>query len=149
MIIAGQGTVGLEIMEDVPDVDAIIVGVGGGGLISGIAAAVKAKKPTVKVIGVEPEGASAMTQSLDRGEAVHLPGVKTVADGLAAPFAGDHTLAHVQAYVDTMLTVSDSEIVSAMALIMERCKVMAEPAAAAPFQLPCCLAKRASGTGQR
>jgi threonine ammonia-lyase medium form len=130
MIIAGQGTVGLEILEDVPEVDAVIVGVGGGGLISGIATALKAEKPEVKVIGVEPEGASAMTQSLQRGEPVHLDRVDTVADGLAAPFAGQHTLAHVQAYVDDLVIVSDQEIVEAMSLILERCKVVAEPAAA-------------------
>lgn len=130
MIIAGQGTVGLEILEDVPHVDAVFVGVGGGGLISGIAAALKAEKPQVKVIGVEPEGASAMTQSLQRGEPVHLDRVDTVADGLAAPFAGEHTLAHAQAYVDDMIIVSDQEIVEAMVLILERCKVVAEPAAA-------------------
>jgi threonine dehydratase len=87
MIIAGQGTVGLEILEDVPEVDAVVVGVGGGGLISGVATALKAEKPEVKIIGVEAEGASAMTQSLQRGEPVHLDRVDTVADGLAAPFA--------------------------------------------------------------
>jgi threonine dehydratase len=129
-IIAGQGTVGLEILEDVPEIDAVIVGVGGGGLISGIATVIKVKKPAVKVIGVEPEGASAMTQSLQRGEPVRLDRVNTIADGLAAPFAGQHTLAHVQAYVDDMVIVADQEIVEAMRLIMERCKVIAEPAAA-------------------
>jgi len=130
MIIAGQGTVGLEILEDVPEVDAVVVGVGGGGLISGIATALKAEKPEVEVIGVEPEGASAMTQSLQRGEIVRLERVDTIADGLAAPFAGRHTLAHVQAYVDDVVIVSDQEIVEAMVLILERCKVVAEPAAA-------------------
>ncbi len=130
MIIAGHGTVGLEILEDVPKVDAVVVGVGGGGLISGIATALKAEKPEVKVIGVEPEGASAMTQSLQRGEVVRLERVDTIADGLAAPFAGRHTLAHVQAYVDDLVIVSDQEIVEAMVLILERCKVVAEPAAA-------------------
>ncbi len=129
-IIAGQGTVGLEILEDVPEVDAVIVGVGGGGLISGIATVIKTKKPAVKVIGVEPEGASAMAQSLQRGEPVHLDRLNTIADGLAAPFAGKHTLAHAQAYVDEMVIVSDQEIVEAMGLILERCKVVAEPAAA-------------------
>jgi len=129
-IIAGQGTVGLEILEDVPEVDAVIVGVGGGGLISGIATVIKAKKPAVKIIGVEPEGASAMTQSLQRGEPVRLDRTNTIADGLAAPFAGKHTLAHVQAYVDDMVIVSDQEIIEAMGLILERCKVVAEPAAA-------------------
>ena len=130
MIIAGQGTVGAEIWEDLPEVDAVLVGVGGGGLISGIAAALKAKKPKVKVIGIEPEGASAMSQSLRRGEPVHLDRVDTVADGLAAPFAGHHNLAHVQAYVDDVVIVSDREIMEAMGLILERCKVVAEPAAA-------------------
>jgi len=130
-IIAGQGTVGLEILEDVPEVDAVIVGVGGGGLISGIATVIKEKKPAVKIIGVEPEGASAMTQSIQRGEPVRLDRTNTIADGLAAPFAGQHTLAHVQAHVDDMVIVSDQEIVEAMGLILERCKVVAEPAAAA------------------
>ncbi len=130
-IIAGQGTVGLEIAEDVPDVDVVVVGVGGGGLISGVAVAVKSKNPDVRVIGVEPEGASAMAQSVERGEPVHLERMDTIADGLAAPFAGTHTLAHVQAYVDELVTVSDQEIVRARALILERAKVVAEPAASA------------------
>jgi threonine dehydratase len=130
LVIAGQGTVGLEILEDVPEVDAVVVGIGGGGLISGIATALKAEKPDVKVIGVEPQGACAMSQSLARGEPVHLDSVDTVADGLAAPFAGEHTLAHVQAYVDDVVIVSDEQIVEAMVLILERCKVIAEPAAA-------------------
>lgn len=129
-IIAGQGTIGIEILEDVPDVDVVIVGIGGGGLISGIAMALKEQKPELKVIGVEPEGASAMTLSLQRGEPVHLDRVDTIADGLAAPFAGQYTLAHVQVYVDDIVIVSDLEIVEAMKLILERCKVTAEPAAA-------------------
>ncbi len=132
-IMAGQGTVGLEILEDVPQVDAVLVGVGGGGLISGIATALKAKKPGVKVFGVEPDGAAGMTQSLQRGEPVHLDHVNTVADGLAAPFAGQLTLAHVQAHVDQIVVVSDQELIAAMWLIHERCKVLAEPAAAAPL----------------
>jgi len=129
-LIAGHGTAGLELLEDVPQVDAVIVGVGGGGLISGVAAAVKAHNPAIQVIGVEPEGASAMTQSLAKGEPVSLSSVNTIADGLAAPFAGVHTLAHVQAYVDEMVLVPDTAIIEAMGLILERCKVLAEPAAA-------------------
>lgn len=132
-IIAGQGTVGLEIVEDAPDVEAVVVGVGGGGLISGIATAVKGRRPETLVYGVEPEGASAMSQSLERGEVVHLDGVDTVADGLAPPFAGEHTLAHVRARVDEVVIVKDDEILEAMRLILERCKVLAEPAAAAPL----------------
>ena len=131
LIIAGQGTVGLEILEDLPEVDAVVVGVGVGGLISGIATAIKSNDPGTKVIGVEPEGASAISQSLIRGEVVYLDQMNTVADGLAAPFAGEHTLAHVQRYVDDVVLVSDEAIIEAMADILERCKVVAEPAAAA------------------
>ena len=131
MIIAGAGTVGLEIIEDVPDVDVVVAGIGGGGLISGVATAVKESRPNVGVIGVEPEGAQGMTLSLQQGKPAHLDSVNTVADGLAAPFAGEHTLAHVQKYVDEVVIVSDDEIIEAMLLIMERCKVVAEPAAAA------------------
>ena len=130
LVIAGQGTVGLEIVEDVPDVDLVIAGVGGGGLISGVAAAVRALRPGARVIGVEPEGAAAMTRSLEAGEPVRLERVDTVADGLAAPFAGRHNLAHVQRLVERVAVVSDAEILGAMRLILERCKVLAEPAAA-------------------
>lgn len=131
LVIAGQGTLGLEILEDLPELNAVIVGIGGGGLISGIGAAIKAKRPKIKIIGVEPEGAAAMSESLQRGKPVHLDRVDTIADGLAAPFTGEHTLAHVKAYVDQIVTVSDREIIESMWLIMERCKVMVEPAAAA------------------
>ncbi len=132
LVIAGAGTVGLEILEEVPEVDVVIAGVGGGGLISGVAAAVKAGRPGARVIGVEPVGAAAMTRSLERGEPVRLERVDTVADGLAAPFAGRHNLAHVRALVDEMLLVEDREIVEAMRVVLERCKVLPEPAAAAP-----------------
>ncbi len=131
LIIAGQGTIGIEIIEDLPDVNMVIAGIGGGGLIAGISSAIKAKKPVVKIIGVEPDGASAMNQSLKRGEPVHLKTTNTIADGLAAPFAGHHTLAHVKEHVDQVVTISDDEILIAMRLIFERCKVTAEPAAAA------------------
>jgi threonine dehydratase len=118
-------------LEDVPDLEYVIVGVGGGGLISGIATAIKAQKPNVKVIGVEPAGAPTMTRSLEKGEPVHLEKVNTIADGLAAPFVGQHNLDHVQKFVDEIVIVSDFEIVNAMKLIWGRCKVLAEPAAAA------------------
>jgi len=128
--IAGTGTLGMELVEDVPDVDVVIAGVGGGGLISGVAAALKLRKPDVTVIGVEPEGAPTMTCSLQKGEPVHLSRLDTIADGLAAPFVGVHNLRHVQAYVDDLVLVSDEEIAFAMGVILERCKVLAEPAAA-------------------
>ena len=130
-VIAGQGTVGLELVEQIPDVDLVLVGVGGGGLISGVAAAVKAFKPNARVIGVEPEGAAGMTESLRRGEPARLERLNTIADGLAAPFAGRLNYAHVRALVDEMVLVSDAEIVAAIPVMIERCKVVPEPAAAA------------------
>ncbi len=130
-VIAGQGTVGFEIMDDVPDADVVIVACGGGGLISGVAAAVKAIKPSARVIGVEPEGADAMSRSLAAGTPQRLQRLDTVADGLAAPFAGVHTLAHVQAFVDEVLVIPDSEILEGMRVLMERCKLYVEPSAGA------------------
>ncbi len=130
-VIAGQGTVGLELVEDVPNVDLVLVACGGGGLLSGVAAAVKQTRLGARVIGVEPEGASAMSQSLARGEPVRLSRLDTIADGLAAPFAGRLNLAHVQKFVDVMLVVSDREIIAALGTLMERCKVVPEPAGAA------------------
>lgn len=130
-VIAGQGTVGLEVVEQVPDVDLVLVGVGGGGLISGVAAAVKAHRPNAKVIGIEPEGAPGMSESLRRGEPVRLERVDTIADGLAAPFAGRLNYAHVRALVDEMVLVSDAEIAAAIPVLMERCKIVPEPAGAA------------------
>ena len=130
-IIAGQGTVGVELVEQVPDVDVVLVGVGGGGLISGVAAAVKALRPNAKVIGVEPEGAPGMTESLRRGEPVRLERLNTIADGLAAPFAGRLNYAHVRAFVDEMVLVTDAEIAAAIPVLVERCKIVPEPAGAA------------------
>ncbi len=132
-IIAGQGTMGLEIWEDVRNVDIAVIGIGGGGMISGVSAALKALSPDVRIIGVEPEHSCAMYQSLQAGTPVTLDVNKTVADGLAAPFAGSHNLAHVQAFVDQVVKVTDDEIVDAMLDIMEWIKVLPEPAAAAPY----------------
>lgn len=130
-VIAGQGTVGLELVADLPHVDTVVVACGGGGLLSGVAAAVKQQRPSARVVGVEPEGASAMSQSLERGEPVRLSKLNTIADGLAAPFAGRLNLAHVQAFVDQMLIVSDRDIVRALGVLLERCKIVPEPAGAA------------------
>lgn len=130
-VIAGQGTVGMELVEDLPDVDVVVVACGGGGLISGVAAAVKQQHPSARVIGVEPEGASAMSQSLERGEPVRLTRLDTIADGLAAPFAGRLNLAHVQAFVDQMILIPDRDIVHALRVLLERCKIVPEPAGAA------------------
>lgn len=131
--IAGTGTLGLEILDDVPGVDLVVVSIGGGGLISGVAAAIKLTNPRVRVVGVEPDGAPGMTRALREGRSVQLDGLDTVADGLAAPFVGQHNLDHVRAYVDDVVLVSDDEIIRAMVLILERAKVLAEPAAAASY----------------
>lgn len=130
-IIAGQGTVGLEILEDVPDVDTIVVPVGGGGLISGVAIAVKALKPDVRVIGVEPEGANIVKRSLESGRPEKASDMHTIADGLTAPFAAELTQAIIQHYVDDIVLVSDDEIVQALQAVLGRCKVLVEPSGAA------------------
>jgi len=132
-IVAGHGTIGLEILDDLPEVDAVFVPIGGGGLISGIATAIKLKKPAVKIVGVEPVGASAMWQSLQRKAVVHPDKIDTIAEGLAAPFVGELNLALVQKYVDDVVLVSDDEIIEALFLILERCKILTEPAGAAGF----------------
>jgi threonine dehydratase len=130
-VIAGQGTLGLEVAEQVPDLDTVIVGVGGGGLISGVAAAIKAVRPNARVIGVEPVGAAGMTESLRRGEPARLDRLDTIADGLAAPFAGRLNYLHVRELVDEMVLVTDEEIIAAIPLLMQRCKIVPEPAGAA------------------
>jgi len=130
-VIAGHGTVGLEIVEDDPEVDTVVCGIGGGGLISGIATAVKAMRPEVRVLGVEPVGAPAMTFALERGEPVRLASIDTIADGLAAPFAGALNLEIVREHVDAVVLVTDREIVRAMRFLLERAKLVVEPAGAA------------------
>lgn len=130
-VIAGQGTVGLEILEDAPDVEVVVVPVGGGGLICGIATAIKAQRPAVRVIGVEPEGAPGLRRALDSGHVERLTSVRTIADGLAAPFASDRTLEIARHSVDDVVLVSDAEIAAALILVLERCKLQAEPAGAA------------------
>lgn len=130
-IIAGQGTVGLEILDDLPDVDIVLVPVGGGGLIAGIAAAIKAKRPQTRVIGVEPHGAAGLKAALDAGRAVPLERVETIADGLAAPSTSERALAHARAFVDDVVLVTDEEIGEALCFILERTKLLVEPAGAA------------------
>lgn len=130
-IVAGQGTVGLEILEQAPGTDAIVVPVGGGGLVSGIATAARLTRPDLRIFGVEPEGAAAMRASLDRGEPVRLERVETVADGLAAPMAGELTYRLVARHVEDVVTVSDREIEAAVADLLAWSKLLAEPAGAA------------------
>ena len=130
-IVAGQGTVGLEILEDLPDVGTVVVPIGGGGLIAGIALAIKSRRPNARIVGVEPEGAAAMWRSRETGQAARLNQIATIADGLSAPFAGELPFALVQQYVDDLVLVNDADILVAMALMLERCKLLAEPAGAA------------------
>lgn len=132
-IVAGQGTVGLEILEDLPSVGTLVVPIGGGGLIAGIAAAVKERWPKVRIVGVEPTGAAAMWRSRSLGKPTRLEQVATIADGLSAPFVGQLPFDIIQQYVDDLALVSDSDISAAMTLILERCKVLVEPAGAAPL----------------
>ena len=128
---AGQGTVGLEILEQQPDLDAVVVPIGGGGLIAGIAVAIKEQRATVRVYGVEPTGAAVMRRSLDAGKPVRLDVIKTIADGLAAPMAGELTYPLVARYVDDVVLVSDDEIAAAMRDLLFSAKLLTEPAGAA------------------
>jgi threonine dehydratase len=130
-IMAGHGTAGLEIVSDLPEVDAVIVPVGGGGLISGVATAVKQLSPDTKVYGVEPEGAQTVRAALEAGRIVTLENMNTIADGLAAPFTTDRVLEHVRAYVDDMIVVSDADIADALTVLLSRTKLLVEPAGAA------------------
>ena len=130
-VAAGQGTVGLEILEAVPDVRTVIVPVGGGGLIAGVAVAIKQQRPEVRVIGVEPERAPAVTESLAAGHPVTPSRLDTIADGLAAPYTRPFNLALIQRFVDEIRTVGDDAIVEALTFVVLRAKLVVEPAGAA------------------
>lgn len=129
-VIAGQGTIGLEILEQLPDVEAIIVPVGGGGLVAGVAYAVKQLNPNVKVYGVQAERAPSMAKSREAGEAITLPKVSTFADGIAVKRPGDITFAMNQQYVDDVVTVSEDEVATAILALIEKQKLIAEGAGA-------------------
>lgn len=131
-VIAGQGTIGLEIMDTLDDVDAVIVPVGGGGLISGVACAVKSLKPSCKVYGVQAKGASAMADAFHAGAWSASDAAVTFADGIAVKNPGDLTFQMAQKYVDDIVTVSDDEIAAAILNLMERQKLVSEGAGAAP-----------------
>ncbi|MEE1927834.1 threonine ammonia-lyase [Streptomyces sp. TRM 70351] len=131
-IVAGQGTVGLEILEQCPEVRTIVVGVGGGGLVAGIALAVKALRPDVRVVGVQAEGAAAYPPSLAAGHPVSLDAVSTMADGIKVGRPGDVPFKIVGALVDEVRTVSEDALSSALLLCLERAKLVVEPAGASP-----------------
>jgi len=129
-VMAGQGTIGLEIIEDCPDVETVVVPIGGGGLISGIATAIKEQQPETRIIGVQAEGASSAATSLEKGERVSLDGVDTIADGIATRSVGEQTFPYIQQYVDEVVTVSDPEIAVALVCLLERSKTLVEGAGA-------------------
>jgi threonine dehydratase len=130
MVIAGQGTIGLEILDQVPDVDAVLVPVGGGGLISGVAVALKERRPGVRVVGVEAEVLPCMQAALQAGRPVTLDPASTLADGIAVKRAGDLTFEHARRWVDEIVTVSEEEIASAILYLLEKEKTVAEGAGA-------------------
>ena len=129
-VIAGQATIGLEIIEQLKDVDAIVVPVGGGGLISGVAFAVKSLNPRIKVYGVQSAGAPSMIQSLKDGRVEMLPSVSTIADGIAVKEPGEHTFEVCKKYVDGIVSVTDDQVCAAILALIERQKMIAEGAGA-------------------
>jgi threonine dehydratase len=133
LVMAGQGTVGLEIMEDVPQATDVIVSIGGGGLIGGVATAVKSLKPAVKVWGVETEGADCMSKSIAAGKIVTLDTITSVARTLGAPAPSERTFELAKKLLESITVVPDSEAIAALRLLLERLKVLTEPAASCTF----------------
>jgi len=131
IVMAGQGTMGLEIIQQVPDIEAVVAPIGGGGLISGVACAIKESNPRVRVIGVQPARLPSMKVAIAEGKPVTLSPAATIADGIAVRRAGDRTLRLVQKYVDEIVTVDEEEIANAILLLLEREKTLAEGAGAA------------------
>lgn len=129
-VIAGQGTIGLELLDQLPDLDAVIVPIGGGGLISGVAFAIKSLNPNIKVYGVQASGAPSMQESIGRGKILRLDSVRTIADGIAVKEPGVHTFDCCQKYVDDIVTVTDDEISTAILAMIEQHKLIAEGAGA-------------------
>jgi threonine dehydratase len=131
VVIAGQGTLGLELLEQHPDLDAVVVPIGGGGLIAGIACALKECKPNIQVIGVQPSRLPSMKSALDNGKPVTSPAAVTIADGIAVRRVGSRTLPLIRKYVDDIVTVQEEEIANAILLLLEQEKTLAEGAGAA------------------
>lgn len=145
LVVAGQGTVGLELAEEAAEAEVVVVPVGGGGLIAGVAVALRALRPDVRIVGVEAEGAASMMASLRAGRPTSLQHVRTMADGIALKSPSALTLAHVEALVDDVVAVSDEEISKAVLLLIERSKAVVEPSGAAG--LAAVLAGRVGGSG--
>lgn len=131
-VIAGQGTLGLEILSDLPTVDVVIVPAGGGGLLAGVAACIKQINPRIRIVGVQAEGANAIAQSFREKRYISTDTVSTIADGIAVKAPGDITVELINRYVDDVVTVSDMEISDAILMLMERCKQIVEPSGATP-----------------
>ena len=131
-LITGQGTFGLEIFDDFPQVDVVVVPIGGGGLISGVSMALKARNPKIRVIGVESSDGPAMQRSVEAGRVVTLDSIGTIIDGLRVKRVGENKFRVVRDYVDEIVTLPDAEIFDAMLWIMSRSKLVVEGAAAAP-----------------
>ena len=145
-VIAGQGTIGMEIYDELKDVDVVLVPIGGGGLISGISIALKHLKPDVKIIGVEAEGAKAMLQSIHAGKIMPMKNMATIADGIAVKNPGDKTFDIIKKTVDDIITVSDKEIAQAMYHLLQRAKIVVEPSGA--VTLAAALTKKLSFQGK-
>lgn len=125
-VVAGHGTLGLEILDDLPEVNTVMIPVSSGGLIAGVATAIKEKRPGARVIGVQPEGSPAVTESVKRGEPVRIPEVKTICDALIAQVPGRLPFAHIQRYVDEMVLVTDDEVKRAIVWLVEHAKLVVE-----------------------
>jgi threonine dehydratase len=132
-VMAGQGTLGLEIVEELPDLDTVIVPIGGGGLISGVATGVLGRNPDARIVGVQADGASSVAPSLQKGEIVALDSVDTIADGIATRHVGEKPFEVIQQRVDEVVTVSDEDIADAVLLLLERAKTLVEGAGAVPL----------------
>lgn len=130
LVIAGQGTIGLEIIEQLPDVEAVIVPIGGGGLISGVAVALKTLKPDIKIYGVQAAGAPSMEVSVKENKIIRLPSVSTIADGIAVKEPGVNTFEYCKKYVDEIVSINDNEVASAILALIEQHKIIAEGAGA-------------------
>jgi threonine dehydratase len=146
-VIQGQGSIGLEILEQVPNIEAVVVPIGGGGLIGGVACAIKERNPQVRVIGVQTERLPSMLRAAEAGEPVTVPAEATIADGIAVRRAAERTLRLVERYVDELVTVDEEEIASAILILLEREKTLAEGAGAAA--LAAVLQRKSSLTTER